>query len=209
VFDRDAPSTKRVIEELKKPRARERLFRLAMWRTHSEQDADDLVQGALECVCDPERRPWDPAEKTFLIHMSDVMRDIHYEQGRSASARHEVVDSTLARDDATVDSAPLADEALDAHRELARLRDMSERLLADLGEKHPIATKALRLSMAMEGVESPAEQAEKIPCRVEEVYEAYRVLKYHGRLIRAEEEEAEARRMRERREKSKIEQVKK
>jgi hypothetical protein len=35
------------------------------------------------------------------------------------------------------------------------------------------------------------------------------VLKYHGRLIRAEEEEAEARRMRERREKSKIEQVKK
>jgi DNA-directed RNA polymerase specialized sigma24 family protein len=205
VFDRDAPSTKRVLEELKKPRGRPRLFRLAWWRTHSKHDADDLVQQTLECVCDPERRPWDPARKTFLIHISDVMRDILYEQGRSARAMHEVVDSTLARDDATVDGAPLADEALDAHRELARLQEMREQLLADLGDRHPIATKALRL--AMTGVVTPAEQAGRIPCAVEDLYEAYRVLKYHGALILAERQEAEARQMRERREKAKNEEV--
>jgi hypothetical protein len=82
---------------------------------------------------------------------------------------------------------------------------MGERLLTKLGERHRIPKEVFRLAMG--GVETPAEQAERIPCLVEEVYEAYRVLKYHGGLIRAEEEEAEARRMRERREQSKIKQV--
>jgi DNA-directed RNA polymerase specialized sigma24 family protein len=202
VIDRDAASSKRALDELLKPGVRKNLLRFAIWRTRSEADAEDLLQDALAKVFDPDDSPWDSDRgKSFFSHVASLMSGLASNESRSSRALHEVVDSTLARDDATVDGAPLANEALDAHRELARFRDMGERLLAKLGEKHPIATKAFRL--AMEGFESPAEQAERIPCLVEEVYDAYRVLRYHARLIRAEEEEAEARRMRERREKLK------
>jgi DNA-directed RNA polymerase specialized sigma24 family protein len=39
---------------------RVRLVRLARLRTHSPQDAEDLVQTALAKVFNPEGSPWDP-----------------------------------------------------------------------------------------------------------------------------------------------------
>jgi DNA-directed RNA polymerase specialized sigma24 family protein len=57
VYDAKAPSSKRVVAELNRPEVRAHVYRLALWSTHSEGDAEDLVQDALERVLDPEDAP--------------------------------------------------------------------------------------------------------------------------------------------------------
>ncbi|MBV9950165.1 MAG: hypothetical protein JOZ69_25215 [Myxococcales bacterium] len=58
MFDRDAPSTKRVFEELEDDELRNGLYCFARWQTWSAADAEDLVAEALMRVCDPEDKPW-------------------------------------------------------------------------------------------------------------------------------------------------------
>jgi DNA-directed RNA polymerase specialized sigma24 family protein len=203
VFDPNSPSSKRIFAELQNPQVRSSLLRYAAWRTDSQADAEDLLADAIERVCDPDRKPWDPAKASFFRHIRLVMDDIATVRARGGRARFEVVDSKLAHDEAMGDRAPLPDGALHEHRQLAWLRRLESILLGQVEGKDPIAASLLRA--AQDGIEEPAEQAATIGCRVEEVYEALRRLKYRGARIKAEEEQAEAQRMKETRERTKKE----
>lgn len=203
VFDPDASSSKRAIAELHKKDVRDKIKKYATWRTSCAADADDLVADAMECVCDPDRKPWDDAKRTFFAHIRRVMDDLAIERARGGYARFEVVDSELAVDESTVDPAPRPDEALHDERKLAWMRRLGDLLLGRLGDRDPIATKVFRL--ACQGIEDPVEQAAAIPCRVDEVYEAQRRLKYRGGCIKAEDREAEATRVKAAREQAKKE----
>jgi DNA-directed RNA polymerase specialized sigma24 family protein len=194
-----APSLDRARKELEKAGVRTRLVQFASWQTASVQDAEDLVHSALARVFDPQGSPWDPdGSKSFLMHVGSVMNGLSANEGRSWRAKHEVVDSNLARDERSTDGAPLADELLGSHQELAELRRLGERLLAELEEKDPDAVKVLRLGIA--GIESAHELADKILRTVEFVYDANDRIRYHAARILEEERAAEAQRMRERRE---------
>lgn len=198
VFDKNAPSSKLALAELQQERVRTNLKRYAMWRSKSEVDAEDLLADGIECVCDPDRKPWDPAKGSFFRHMRLVMDRIAIERARGGHRRFEVLDEGITFDQGTVDPKPPADEALHAERNLAWLRHLGTVLMGRLRGKDPVALKVFEV--ACEGVEEPQEQAKRMGCPVEDVYEALRRLRYNGAKVRAEEEQAEAERMKRARE---------
>jgi DNA-directed RNA polymerase specialized sigma24 family protein len=180
----------------------ERLLKLALWRTNNVADAEDLIADAVIVASDPVKRSWPPT-RGFLLHMSLVMRDLAIEGWRSARARHEVVDHTLAHDETSVDPAAAPDEALHHGRKLHWLRTLGARLRADrvADGNHPLDVEILDLGPL--GIDAPAELAEALGRSVEEINEALRRLRYNGARIRAEYEAAEARRMAEARARAK------
>jgi hypothetical protein len=198
VFDPKAPSSERALVELGKPKLRRALVDIAKWSTRSDADADDLVSDAIVAVLDPEGYPWVSLKRTFLTHMSYVMRHIWDEDMRRARVKRELIDEDVTRDKGTVSRVPPVDDELDRLRSLAVLQGLGARLIDEIGDKFPIATKVYELGAA--GVEEPAEQAAIIQCSVEEVYEATRTLKHHARRIRGDYDREEERRMRELRE---------
>jgi DNA-directed RNA polymerase specialized sigma24 family protein len=101
VYDAKAPSSERVVAELSKPEIRAKMYRLAPWSTHSEGDAEDLVQDALLRVLEPEDAPSEPERRGFLTHMSYVMRQVWDQRGRAARARLEIITDGLAVDEGT------------------------------------------------------------------------------------------------------------
>jgi DNA-directed RNA polymerase specialized sigma24 family protein len=193
VFDRHSPLSKRALAEFVKKNVHEKLFRYAVWRTSSEADAEDLLADAIECVGDPDRKPWDPEKGSFFRHMRLVMDTLAIDRARSGHARFEVVNSSLAINEETMDPAPVPDKALHDARKLAWWRRLGDLLLEKVSARDPLA-KSVFLA-ACEGAETPNEQAAKIGCTVAEVYEAQRRLKYHGACILAQDREAEAARM--------------
>jgi len=193
VFDRNAASTVLAIAELSKKDLYDKLRKYALWRTSSTADADDLLADAIEWVCDPQRKPWDPAKGSFFRHMRLVMDTLAIEIARGGRARFEVVSSKLAFNEKTPDVATSADDALHDARTLAWLRRLGQRLLAKIGDKDPLATKVF--IAACEGAEEPHEQAAKIGCSVEEVREAQRRLRYQGAGVKAQDQQEEAARM--------------
>jgi DNA-directed RNA polymerase specialized sigma24 family protein len=194
MIDRDAPSTRAALEELAKPGTREKLVKFGMWRLRSQHDAEDLVQRALAKVFDPDDAPWKPDEgKSFLKHVGSIINGLASNENASARARHELVDSPVVSDPRRPSDAPPADEALADARELHWFRRLGERLLAKLDGKDSVAVRAYQL--AVQGIDEPSEAAEALGCTVEEVYEAHRRLRYHGKQIRAEAEAEEAARM--------------
>ncbi len=101
---------------IEKAGVRARLKKLAFLRTHNDADAEDLVQQALARVFDPNGSPWDPKGKvSFFLHTGSVINSIASTGRVSARARREVLDEGLARNEETVDGAPLADAALEVH----------------------------------------------------------------------------------------------
>jgi hypothetical protein len=201
-YDPESLLSQRVVEELKKPRMREHLLRLAYWRTRHVADAEDLVGDALIAACDPDRKPW-PERRGFRLHMSLVMRDLWIEGWRSARARREVVDHEVAHDETTVDRTAAPDEALHYGRKLHWLRTLASRLRAWLVADGSYPLDVEILDLGFEGIDAPAELAEALVRTPEEINDALRRLKYHGARIRAEYEAEEARRMAEAREKAK------
>jgi len=200
LFDPNAPSSRRVFAELEKDGVRAHLHRYAVWRTGSEDDAKDLVANTLVLVCDPaQARTWNPAERSFKRHMRQVMDRVSIAQNRRGAGKYEINESTLVRKtgdpDAFPDPAddrPLPDEVLHGHFTLAWLRGLGETLLGVLrGRDEP----AIAVFHAACIYESPAEQASHLGVPVEEVYEAHRRLRYHGLIVRADWERAEAARM--------------
>jgi hypothetical protein len=193
VFDRDAPPTKRALAELAKKDVFEKVHLYAIWRTSSEADAEDLLADAVECVGDPDRKPWDPAKGSFFRHMRLVMDTLAIETARGGYARFEVVSSSLAADEKTADPGPQPDGALHEARDLAWLRRLGDSLLGKIAQRDPLATSVYRV--ACEGVETPREQAATIGCAVEEVYEALRRLRYWGARVLAEDRDAQEAKM--------------
>jgi DNA-directed RNA polymerase specialized sigma24 family protein len=112
----------RTLVELHKEGMKVRLLRLAVLRTRSPQDAEDLVQTALAKVFNLQDSPWDPdGSVSFFIYVGSVINGLAANAQRSWRSQHEVIDSNLARDDKAVDPGPLALHRLgDAHEEIVR-----------------------------------------------------------------------------------------
>ncbi len=122
----------------------------------------------------------------------DLPDPVFIERLRSGAGRFEKIDSNVAHDGKTVDPAPPPDEAFAEHESLHWMRRMAVELRKSVaGTGYCIQV----LDCVHEGLEDAAEVAEKIGCRVEDVHQAHRTLKLHGRRIRIEFEKAEARRM--------------
>jgi DNA-directed RNA polymerase specialized sigma24 family protein len=201
MFDRNGLSTKRAVDELNKPGMREKLVKFASWRMGDDRrDAEDLVQDALAKVLDPQDSPWDPRRVGFLTHVGSIMNGLASNEHHSARVRHQVLDGGEVLDIAPT-AVPPPDEALGMRRAVERLRRLGTLLRMRLETKKDTVAVHV-LDSASEGLEEPGEVAGKIGCQVEEVYEAHRRLKYHATQLLADEEEAEKRAMKEKREKA-------
>jgi DNA-directed RNA polymerase specialized sigma24 family protein len=186
VPDPQPPSFDGIRKELEKASVRARLKWLATRYTATDADAEDLVQQALARVVDPQGSPWDPdGTTTFVNHVGSVINGLASNEWRSARVRHEILDGHLAHDGQTADDAPAVDAILEEREEQETLRRRGVKLLACLGDTDPVATDVL--AAAREGFETPAEQAARLGRKVEDVYEAYRRLKYHAAQILAQE----------------------
>jgi DNA-directed RNA polymerase specialized sigma24 family protein len=200
VFDKDAPSSLRVFDELAKDSVRKQLHRYAVWRTGDDDDARDLVADALVLVCDPdEKKTWDPAKKSFFGHMRRVLDDLAIIRQRVGRGRFETRETDLIRatrdphafpDPAGEHDPP--DAALGGHFERAWLRGLAERLLQRLRGRDERAVEVYDAACIDA---EPAEQARQLGIPVEEVYEAHRRLRYHGAIVKTDWERAEAARM--------------
>ncbi len=180
-------------EELQKNGARTKLVRLAFWRTRSLAESEDLVQAALVRAVDPNGQPWNREGSTsFFAHVGSIMNGLAANARRSFRARREVVESNVARNEETVDSAPLADAVLAEHEDRAKLQRMGSELQAILEKTDPVAAGVYRA--AAEGAESHAEQAARAGCEIEAVRHAYDRIKYQARQILDRAREAEKRR---------------
>jgi DNA-directed RNA polymerase specialized sigma24 family protein len=199
MLDLRAESSVRAAAELEKPNTIARLHRIAQWSTHSETDADDLVQDALERVLDPDDCPWVSSKMSFLTHMSYVMRNTWKNRLRKAMAS-ELPDAGVTADEKTVSHEPPADEELGDRRRLGVWRMLGERLLARIAAKHPIAVAVFNLGA--QGIDDAQEQATMLQCTIEEIYEAQRTLKRNANAVREEWEVEEERRMRDLRDKA-------
>jgi DNA-directed RNA polymerase specialized sigma24 family protein len=65
--ENDGRRRERILVEIRKTGMRVRLVRLAGWRTHSPQDAEDLVQTALAKGLNVQDSPWDPDGTVSLL----------------------------------------------------------------------------------------------------------------------------------------------
>ena len=202
MYDPGAPSSKLALAELAKESVRKSLQRYALWRTKDKDEAKDLVASALEVVLDPARKPWDPAQRSFFGHMRRVIDDLEIEEARSAYRRHVIVDVELAYESPLPDPQPRPDQALHMKREILRRRELGRRVLARIEDTDPIAARVFHAACA--GHETPAEQAEHLGIRVEEVYEAMRRLIRHGRRVLEEWRRQEEERMKALRAKARI-----
>jgi hypothetical protein len=195
VFDKDAPSSKLVFEQLEDKKLSSDLYRYAYWRTHTEWDAKDLVAEAIVCACDPDRKPWDPAKRTFFRHMRFVMDDLAVEQARKGYARFEDVGTKLEFEQVLVDPRPLADEALENVSTQDRLARWGERLRERMEGSDPLAVRVFDACCL--GIEGDDARAAHTGCTEKEAHEAYRRLMYQAAKIVDEEADLEAQRMKE------------
>jgi DNA-directed RNA polymerase specialized sigma24 family protein len=201
MVDHRALSSTRAIEAYRTGKTNENLLKFATWLTQSEADAEDLLSDAMICVCDPdEGRPWDPARGSFGTHMRMVLADLAKRERRSARKRREVLDSTFAFDESLPNPGPAPDEALSDARGLERLRHLGGKLRERISHK-PRAVQVF--DHAYQGVEDADELARLIGCTVSEIYDANRQIAYHAAKVLAEEEQAEAERMKSLRERAK------
>jgi DNA-directed RNA polymerase specialized sigma24 family protein len=200
VFDPKAPTSQRALAELSKKETRARLIVIARWSTGSDADAEDLVSHALLAVLDPDKSPWVSLTGTFLTHMAYVMRHVWDENMRRVRVKREVSDEDVTRDQTTVSREPPADQELHRRRSLHVLRELGEKLVAELGPRFPVATRCYELGAS--GIENADEQARIIGCSIGEIHEARRTLKHHARRIRDEHDRAEEHRMKEVRERA-------
>jgi DNA-directed RNA polymerase specialized sigma24 family protein len=193
VFDPRAPTSERALAELSKKSTRAQLIAIARWSTRSAADAEDLVSRALLSVLDPDKAPWVSTTHTFLTHMSRVMRHVWDEDMRRARVRHEVADENVTRDFKTASREPPADEELHRRRSLHVLRELGQKLLAEIGSRSPIAKGCYELGAA--GIEEAEEQAAILGCSIEDVHQARETLKRQAKRIRQEYDQAEESRM--------------
>ena len=66
-------------------------MKIAFWTTKNASSAEDLVQGGIVRVLDPDDKPWDPAVGTFLTHMTYLLRRIWTDRLRRRSDAHKAL----------------------------------------------------------------------------------------------------------------------
>ena len=187
MFEADAPSTQRVVAELKIGPVRQRIDEIAARLSGSYADADDLVANALVLVCDPDRSPWDPSQGSLAKHVGFIMRDLWIAQNRRARTRREVVDSEVAHE-APTRNATSVDEALAEHETRVRMKRLGLELRAGLVADDPIALKVFdEISAGSEGLDAIARA---IGCAVKDVEKALRRIAYRGARIKEQDDEA-------------------
>ncbi len=193
MLDLGAPSSQRAILELEEPMVRERLHQIALSRTASDAAAEDLVEDALVRVLDPDDSPWDPGQYPFVRHMNFVMRQTWAQHMRRASTRREVLDGGLTGEESTPGELARADDELDGFRGLALRASLLEEVVSTLEHDHPLVRPICELGA--QGIESPSEQAERLGCAVQTVYDTFATLKRHARKALMDWDRAERRRM--------------
>jgi DNA-directed RNA polymerase specialized sigma24 family protein len=200
VNDQESPLAKKIREALSDDRVRKDVYGYALWRAGNPWDAKDLVAEAIACMCDTDGKPWDSAKRPFFTHIRFVMNDLAIERARTGYGRFEEIAKKYDVGNVLADPRPLADDALEAHRDLARLRRCEERLRARIGDRDPLAIQIL--DAAYLGLDSNDELANHLGRSDKEIFEALRRLRYHGAAVVTEEAEAETRRMNEARAKA-------
>jgi hypothetical protein len=123
-----------------------------------------------------------------------VMKDMARRERRSSRARREVTEDGLAIDERTANPRDRADDALDEARALDRERRMG----IVLRERISRSARTLQVfDLRREGIEDCDEIAKRCDCKVSEIYDANRQIAYHAAGVLAEQEQAEAARMKE------------
>jgi hypothetical protein len=192
VLNAEAPSSKLALAQLAEPAVRKELLEAADWFTESEVDSEDLVAVCIARVLDPDDAPWDPSLRTFVTHMTFVMRRVWYRDQRRLIVQRVVIDSEIAHDENVASPWPRPDDEVERGRSLSVQRMLGERVLASLGDD-PIARRVFELGA--EGLYEPGELAERIPCTSAEAKAALLRLKRHGGFVRDEWRREEQRRM--------------
>jgi DNA-directed RNA polymerase specialized sigma24 family protein len=193
VLDFKAPTSQRAILELEKPKVRGKLHKIALVRTTSHAPAEDLVQSALLRVLDPEDAPWDPSQGSFVRHMKLVIRQTWGRQVRRASVQREVRDGGVKAEEGTASKGDLADEEVEHLRWLRQRASLLDEVVTTLEAEHPLVRPICELGA--QGIESPAEQAQKLGCSVQTVYDAFATLKRYARKALTDWDRAERRRI--------------
>lgn len=193
MLDLGAPSSQRAILELEKPGVRQALHKVALARTTTHAAAEDLIEETLIRVLDPEDVPWNPKEHPFVSHMSFVMRQTWDQKMRRASVKREVLDEGVTGEKMTPGDWTRADEDVDWARWLAVRASLLDEVVAALEHDHPLVRPICELGAR--GIESPSEQARKLGCSVQAVYDAFATLKRHARKALTDWDRAERRRM--------------
>jgi DNA-directed RNA polymerase specialized sigma24 family protein len=200
VYDPKAPSSVRALAEFAKESVRAKLLVIAkLFTKGSEADADDLIAWAMMVVLDPAKDPW--LKGSFTAHMGHAMRHAQHEMNRRAQAKRETVDEDATDDRRALTKEAPADAELHRRRELALFHELGERLMREIGAKHPIAKRVYELSM--DDIVEAEEQAAILGCSVDEIHDAREIIKRHAKRIRDEYDQAEELRMKALREKSK------
>ncbi|HLK40131.1 MAG TPA: hypothetical protein VKU41_25420 [Polyangiaceae bacterium] len=197
MLDFAAPSSTRALAELRKQDTYAHLMKFAAWRCGSTAAAEDLLSDATFEICDPARRPWDPARGSFESHMRTVVRDLARARIRAGAGRFERAHDGAGLDQEWPHPAPDAEAELRFKRDREWMREMAERTLARVQDGYPFARPLFELVSS--GHDKPAELAQKLGCPVEQVYATMDALKRHAPQVRAEWERSELERMRSRR----------
>jgi DNA-directed RNA polymerase specialized sigma24 family protein len=185
-------------ELLRKDRNEERLLQFAAWRTKSPQEAEDLLQAALERVFGPAGPRWDPqGPKSFFLHVGAVVVSLWSNDRRGGRARHEVVDGSIARDEARVDGAPLPDQALDERRTQQHFQRLQDELLAELDASDREAAALFRA--ILDGKHDRGELAALLRCTEEAVHAAHGRVRYRAGCLLERDQKRQIEKLRARR----------
>jgi DNA-directed RNA polymerase specialized sigma24 family protein len=187
MFEANAPSTIRMIDEMRIARVRQKIDELAVRTCGSEADADDLVANSIVLVGDPAKRPWDPAVGGLARHMGYVMHDVWIAHHRRAWTRREVVDTDGAHEAPSRHETP-ADEALIEAETRGRMKRLGLEVRATLVAEDPSGLKVF--DAAGMGIEGLGELALAAGLTPKEVEKALRRIAYRAARIK-ERDDAE------------------
>jgi DNA-directed RNA polymerase specialized sigma24 family protein len=184
------PLSKRALQALDE-RVMRPLRKFALMKAGSDVLAEDLLQEARNVLCNPDRktggRPWDPERGSLLAHMRVIVHNIARNEWRSARSRRVALDGGVAGEEmaAHPDEGPDAlshdQRQLETQRELGRiLRSRLSGLPLQVFDR-----------LCADDAEACEQMASALGCTVKQIYDANRVIAYHGSKVKAEYEEAE------------------
>jgi hypothetical protein len=151
------------------PSIAKKLFGYAYKKTHDVGRARDTAQEAIKRMLEGKGSDrWDPARKSLLNHLADVVDTVvANEESRAAMSREEPMNP--ARDEKTAAPDPDLEKA-------ERRRRLAAELMMRV-EKDRVVPRMLELEQ--DGIGDAAEQARRLDCAVADIYRARERLAYH------------------------------